>query len=164
MKQLLAAFLLFALLLPSPGAHAQSAAVSTIRLDRLDGSATTMAEYLQKGPVYATFWALWCGPCKEELRALQGIVKRHPDKTFTVLAVNQDSPRSLHEVKAYVRSRGYGFPVILDPGKQVFEAFNGQNLPFAVLIDGSGKVVKTRIGYLPGDEKEIEAEILGLLR
>jgi len=95
---------------------------------------------------------------------LKTIAKSHEDKPFTVIAVNQDSPKSVHEVKAYVRSRGITFPVILDPNKQVFQAFNGQNIPFSVLIDKNGKVVKTRIGYLPGDEKEIEAEILGLVR
>jgi thioredoxin-related protein len=46
----------------------------------------------------------------------------------------------------------------------VFQAFNGQNIPFSVLIDKDGKVVKRRIGYLPGDEKEIEADILRLFR
>jgi thiol-disulfide isomerase/thioredoxin len=164
MKSLAAVFLLIAFLLSPPAAQAQSGTVASIRLDELDGSVTTMGEYLHSGPVYATFWALWCGPCKEELRALQAIVKKHPDKSFTILAVNQDTPKSVHEVKAYCRSRGYTFPTILDPNKQVFQAFNGQNLPFAVLIDTTGKVVKTRIGYLPGDEKEIEAEILGLIR
>lgn len=148
----------------TPRACAQSGPIADMSLDELDGSVSKMSDYLQTGPVYLSFWALWCEPCKQELRALKTIAKSHEDKPFTVIAVNQDSPKSVHEVKAYVRSRGITFPVILDPNKQVFQAFNGQNIPFSVLIDKNGKVVKTRIGYLPGDEKEIEAEILGLVR
>ncbi len=144
-------------------AFAQNATVGKIVLDRLDGSTTDLSEYLHTGPVYVSFWALWCEPCKQELRALKAFAKEHADDPFTILAVNQDSPKSLAKVKAYVKSQGYPFPVVLDPNMQVFQAFNGQNLPFSILIDKSGKIVSTRTGYLPGDEKEIEQDILKLV-
>ena len=165
MKRLVVLFVLFVFpLWLTPRAFAQSGAIANMSLDELDGSVSKMSEYLRTGPVYLSFWALWCEPCKQELRALNKIAKSHADKPLTIIAVNQDSPKSVHEVKAYVRSRGITFPVILDPNKQVFQAFNGQNIPFSVLIDKNGKVVKTRIGYLPGDEKDIEEDILRLFR
>lgn len=145
------------------GVYAQDAAISKLVLDELDGSTSNLSDYLRTGPVYLSFWALWCEPCKQELRALKSFAKEHADDPFTILAVNQDSPKSLAKVKAYVKSQGYPFPVILDPNTQVFQAFNGQNLPFSVLIEKSGKVVTTRTGYLPGDEKEIEKDILKLI-
>ena len=141
---------------------AQSSSVTSLALDELDGSTSKLSEYLRNGPVYMSFWALWCEPCKQELRALKAFAKEHADDPFTILAVNQDSPKSIAKVKAYVKSQGYPFSVILDPNAQVFQTFNGQNLPFAVLIDRSGKVVSIRTGYLPGDEKEIEKDILKL--
>lgn len=142
---------------------AQGTSITALTLEEMDGSTTKLSEYLRNGSVYVSFWALWCEPCKQELRALKSFAKEHADDPFTILAVNQDSPKSLAKVKAYVKSQGYPFPVILDPNAQVFQAFNGQNLPFSVLIDKSGKVVSTRTGYLPGDEKEIEKEILKLI-
>lgn len=144
-------------------ASAQSSSLANLQLDLLDGKAVKLAEYLHTGPVYVTFWALWCEPCKLELRALKSFAKEHEGKPFTILAVNQDSPKSLAKVKAYVKSQSYPFTVVLDPNMQVFQAFNGQNLPFAVLIDKTGKVVSTRSGYLPGDEKEIAEDILKLI-
>ncbi len=144
--------------------HAQSAAAVNMQLDELDGTVSNLSDYLRGGPVYMVFWALWCEPCKQELRAIEAFAKENQDKSFTILAVNQDSPKSVAKVKAYVRSQGYPFSVILDPNMQVFQNFNGQNLPFSVLIDKTGKVVRTRTGYLPGDEREIGKEILKLLR
>lgn len=141
----------------SPG---QSRTIKDMPLEELDGTKSTMADYLGQGPVYITFWALWCEPCKQELRAMKGVVERNKDEAFTLLAINQDTPKSLAKVKAYVASQGYTFPVILDPNAQLLQAFNGQALPFSILLGQDGKIIHTRTGYLPGDEKEIERDIL----
>ena len=164
MKSPLRSWLIVVLVtLMASSVSAQGSSITSLTLEELDGSTTKLSEYLRNGSVYVSFWALWCEPCKQELRALKSFAKEHADDPFTVLAVNQDSPKSLAKVKAYVKSQGYPFPVILDPNTQVFQAFNGQNLPFSVLIDKSGKIVSTRTGYLPGDEKEIQKDILKLI-
>lgn len=158
----LAAVVIFTLVAVSLSV-AQGNAISTIPIEELDGTTAKLSDYLRTGPVYLTFWALWCEPCKQELRALKSFAKEHADEPFTILAVNQDTPKSIAKVKAYVKSQGYPFPVVLDPNAQVLQAFNGQNLPFSVLIDKSGKVVSTRTGYLSGDEKDIEKDIMKLI-
>jgi thiol-disulfide isomerase/thioredoxin len=145
-------------------ASAQNTAKLAMSLDELGGTTSKLSEYLQRGPIYLNFWALWCGPCLQELRALDGIAVRNKDSAFTILAVNEDSPRSLAKVKAYISSRGYGFPVILDPNAQLLEAFNGKVLPFSVLLGKDGKIIRLRTGYLPGDEKEIEQDLLNAMR
>ena len=153
--------LLTTIVLLFPGTLAsQSKTIRDLPLDGLDGSVSKISDYLRQGPVYVTFWALWCEPCKQELRALKGVTERNKEEAFTILAVNQDSPKSLAKVKAYVSSQGYTFPVILDPNTQIFQAFLGQALPFSVLLGKDGRVISTRTGYLPGDEKEIERDIL----
>jgi thiol-disulfide isomerase/thioredoxin len=142
----------------------QQKAVAETKLELLDGTVTTLGEYLQQGPVYINFWALWCEPCKQELRAMKTIVKELPASSFTLLAINLDSPKSLAKVKAFVKSQAYPFPIVLDPNEQIFRSFNGQLLPFAVLMDRQGNVVSTRTAYLPGDEKEIKQDILKVIQ
>jgi len=154
--------LLLSLLLHS-SVFSQGKALKNIAIENLDGTITKLSQYLEKGPVYMTFWALWCSPCKAELRALKSFAIEHEKDPFTILAINQDSPKSLAKVKAYITSQGYPFVVAIDPNTQVFQALNGQNLPFSVLIDRNGKVVSTRTGYLAGDEKEIADDILKLI-
>lgn len=134
-----------------------------VRLDGVDGKTSTLYEYLKHGAVYIDFWALWCDPCKQQLRAMKKFINDNPNLPLTLLAINLDSPKSLAKVKAYVKSQNYPFPVFLDPNMQVFQTFNGQQIPFSVLIDRTGKMVSMRTGYFPGDEKEIEKEILKLI-
>lgn len=143
---------------------AQKSSTPDITMDEIDGTVSRLSEYIRTGPVYMSFWALWCEPCKQELRALKNLYEDGEEKPFTILAINLDSPKSIAKVKAYAKSQSYPFPIILDPNQQVFQNFNGQNLPFAVLIDKSGKVLTTRTGYYPGDEVQIEKEIMKAVR
>jgi len=134
-----------------------------VRFQHIDGREVSLSEYLHKGPVYMAFWALWCQPCIQELKALKALINENRDKQFTILAINQDSPRSVAKVRAFVSAQGYPFPVILDPNQRIFQSYNGQNLPFSVLLNRSGKIVSLRTGYLTGDEDEIAEEIFKLL-
>ena len=71
--------------------------------------------------------------------------------------------KSQSRVKPYIKSRGYTFTVLLDPGQEVLKLFQGSNLPYQVLIDGEGKIIETHMGYTPGDEVVLEEKIKTLL-
>jgi thiol-disulfide isomerase/thioredoxin len=133
-------------------------------LETLDGEKVTLSEYLKKGPVYINFWAMWCIPCRSELKQLQPIYEAYKDSGFTILSINIDSPKSLTKVQSYVSSQNYTIPIFIDPNSRILEKLNGKYLPYSVLINQEGKIVKIRTGFLPGDEKEIEKDILELLR
>jgi cytochrome c biogenesis protein CcmG, thiol:disulfide interchange protein DsbE len=141
-------------------ARGQNAAVTGLRLDHMDGSMSVMSDHLARGPVYVAFWATWCVPCVQELRALDRIMRRHPDAGFSVLAVNQDASKGMGKVKAFAAAQGWTFPIVLDPNAQVLQVFNGRTLPFSVLLGHNGQVIRSRSGFLPADEKDIEQEIL----
>ncbi len=150
------------MILAASVSHPQTASYLNLPVADIDGNSRKVAEYLKEGPVYITFWALWCVPCLSELKSLKSVMAEHQGGKFTILAVNQDSPRSLAKVKSYVYSQELPFPVLLDPNTQLFQAFNGRVLPLGVLLDRNGRIVRTRTGYIPGDEKEIEREISAL--
>ncbi len=157
------AALLVSLVIAATASQSQTGSYLNLPVSDLDGSNRRLTGYIKDGPVYVTFWALWCVPCLSELKALKSVMAEHEGGKFTILAVNQDSPRSLAKVKSYVYAQKYPFPVLLDPNTQLFQAFSGQVLPLGVFLDRSGRIVKTRTGYIPGDEKEIEKEILSLV-
>ena len=133
-------------------------------LPDLDGNNVKLSELLQKGPVMISFWALWCVPCKEEMRVMSDIYNKYKDSGFVYIAMNQDATKSSSKVKSYIESKNYKFLVLLDSDTHIFDTFGGQNLPFGVLLNKKGEVVKTYTGYIPGDESKLEEDIVSILK
>ncbi len=131
--------------------------------ENLDGEPVSLDSLLEKGPVFVSFWALWCKPCIRELDDLKPIWEEHHERGFEIVAISQDGPRSVSRVKPMVRSKGWDYTVLLDPDKELSRAFQVIALPTSFLIDTDGKVVRAQQGYKPGMEETLEREIEELL-
>jgi len=129
----------------------------------LDNNEIKFSEINKESPTLVSFWALWCKPCRAEIKFLESYYNKYKSKGFTIIGINQDSPRSLAKVKAFVNSHNLTFPVVLDPNQEIFQKFNGQSIPLSLLFNKNGEIVYSHIGYLPGDEIELENEILKLV-
>lgn len=125
----------------------------------LDGNDITLSELLEKGPVMISFWATWCAPCKEEMKKMQPIYEKYKGQGFTYLAINQDNQKSISKVKSFINANKYSFPVVLDLDKRVFEDYLGVGLPYSLIIDKNKNVIAKHLGYITGDEVQIEKEI-----
>lgn len=121
------------------------------------------SQLIENGPTLVSFWALWCKPCRAEMRHLETIYENYKEMGLTILGINQDTPRSLAKVKSYISTHNITFPIALDPNTEIFQQFNGQSIPLSILYDKEGKVVYKHVGYLPGDEIELEERIKILL-
>jgi len=130
--------------------------------DTINGEFITVSELQKNGPVLVNFWALWCKPCRTEMKALKALYEKYLKNGFQIIAVNEDTPRSVAKVESFVKSQGLDFYVVLDPNKELFERFNGQAIPYTLLYDQSGNVVYQNTGYLPGDEIKLEEELVKL--
>lgn len=157
-------FYLFFIFILISNLSAQTKSTPDFRLETITGEKISLYELLKKGPVYINFWAMWCVPCRTELKAVQQIYDDFREKEFNLITINIDSPRSTSKVKSFIAGQKYTFPVLLDPNQEVFKKLNGNSLPYSLLIDKDGKVVKVRNSYLPGDEKEIVKDIQSLLK
>jgi hypothetical protein len=82
---------------------------------------------------------------------------------LNVVALNLDSERSRSKVRSYIRTRRYRFHVALDPDQDIYRRLNGITLPYTLLIDTTGEIVYRHTGYTPGDEQELEQQIISLL-
>jgi thiol-disulfide isomerase/thioredoxin len=74
----------------------------------LDGQRISTSELLGH-VVILTFWATWCGPCREELPLLSAYATQHAEEGLTVLAFTLDSPDELRKVQPVAQS--LSFPV-----------------------------------------------------
>ncbi len=152
-----------ALLLCSITCFAQdnSKAISAVDFSARDinGKKVQLKKLLIDGPVLLDFWALWCVPCLKEMPELKKIARKYKESGLTIVAVNQDSPSDQSKVKPFVKQKRFNFVVILDEDKDLWDQFNVNALPTSILIDQTGHVVYTHVGYKPGDQAEIIAAL-----
>ena len=142
---------------------AQIDQIPVIKLKLADGSEMTLEEIHHTGPVLIDFWALWCAPCLKAMRHLNDLQEKYRDQGLTVLGINLDTERSRSKVRSYIRSKGYGFTVALDPSQESYRRLNGTAMPFTLLVNSKGKIVYRHSGYMPGDEKILESEIQSII-
>jgi thiol-disulfide isomerase/thioredoxin len=116
-----------------------------------------------KGGLIISFWALWCVPCQQEMKAIKPIFEKYQDRNIHYLAINTDNPRSIAKVKSWVAAQKLPYEFWLDPNSEVFKKLNGQNMPYSLIVDANGKLIAKRTGFLAGEEKEIEADLKKIL-
>ena len=134
-----------------------------IKLKDLNNKRQVLSQYYSDGPILINFWNLACEPCKKEMKELDKIHVKYSDKGFEVVSVNIDNTRSMSKVKSYVNSQKYSFTVLSDPRAELFRKMGAKVMPFVLIADSTGEIINRHVGYNPGDEKELEKEILHLL-
>ncbi len=125
-------------------------------LENMDGDIYELNDFLGKGPVLISFWATWCKPCIEELKAYNKIYKEYKKQGFTIVAISTDSERSIAKVKPFISSMNYDFPVLLDPNSDVARKYYARVMPYSVMIDKEGNILYSHVGYSRGDELKVE--------
>jgi len=129
----------------------------------LDGKQVRLSALLEEGPLLVSFWATWCAPCKKEMIFLEEFHQKYNENSFRVLAISTDSPKSMSKVKSYIRAKKHTFLVGIDPNQEIAKKMNALLMPTTLILNKDRKVSWYHQGFIPGDEKEIEAQIRAVL-
>ncbi|MEP7186877.1 MAG: TlpA disulfide reductase family protein [Rhodanobacter sp.] len=101
-----------------PAARANSLVVGKlappITLTTLDGRRINTAD-LRGKLVIVTFWATWCGPCREELPLLSRYASEHKSQGLVVLGFSLDPPDQLDNVRAVANTLSFAVGLLGDP-------------------------------------------------
>ncbi len=124
-------------------------------LEDIDGNTVCLDSLLTKGPVFMTFWALWCKMCIKELDALKPYFDEFDSLGVNLLAISQDKARSVPKVKPYALSHKWKYVVVLDPDNIMRDLYHVQAMPTSFIINQDKKIIFTHMGYKPGDEEII---------
>lgn len=113
-------------------------------LETLDGGEFSLAG-APDGPLVVNFWATWCGPCRDEMPALQDAADFY-DGRVQFVAVNQAEPADL--VQPFVDELDFSIPVALDSEMEVARLYNVTGLPTTFFIDRNGVVRRVWLGEM----------------
>jgi peroxiredoxin len=110
------------------------------------------------------FWATWCQPCQQELTKMNAMYATRKDRGLAIYAIAIDGPDTVAQVGPWAQREGYAFPILLDRETQVLSRYNPRgDIPYYVVLDANGTILKDHQGYMTGDMLELEAFLDGVL-
>lgn len=89
------------------------------------------------------FWASWCGPCRGEIPHLKHTYEAWKDKGFEIISISLDEKEK--DWKKAMQDEGmswHQYRVKAGFEDSLIKAYNIQGIPYALLIDSDGKIVR----------------------
>ncbi|MEX0867827.1 MAG: TlpA disulfide reductase family protein [Pirellulales bacterium] len=154
--------------LPMPG----------LRVQPIDDLATNVDLVDVAGQVVlVNFWGTWCPPCRTELPHMDALYKQYrDDPRFRLFAVScgngssENLPELAEETAGFLKHFGYDLPAYVDADfatRQMLAAdpryIPEFAFPTTVVADANGIIRAVWVGYRPGFEDEMAAEVRKLL-
>lgn len=121
--------------------------VPAFTLTALDGRAVAVPQAYAGRPVLVNLWASWCGPCVKEMPELDRFARSQAPNGTQVVGIALDDAAA---VEAFLRRIPVSYPLLIDtPGPRDAGVRLGNPkgvLPYSVLLDAQGRVLKQKIG------------------
>ena len=108
------------------------------------------------------FWATWCPPCREEMPELSAMQDQYKNQNLVIIGLSTDD---LDKTKEFIKTAPVSYPILAgDMAAMNLAESLGNNrgiLPYTVIIDTKGKLIKTFFGRV--NQALLEKEIIPLL-
>ena len=118
-----------------------------LALQDLGGQPVSLPASFAGRPLLVNFWASWCGPCLEEMPALQRYAAAQGPDGVQVVGIALDDPAA---VRAFLQRVPVRYPIFLDtpgPADSSVRLGNPKGvLPYSVLVSADGRLLRQRIG------------------
>ncbi len=109
------------------------------------GDSVSLRERYAGQVTLVNIWATWCGPCREEMPAMEKAYQELAPRGFKVAAVSIDEsdPAS---VIAFGAEMGVTFDLLQDQSGLIQRTYQTTGVPESFLLDRDGVIVKRIIG------------------
>lgn len=125
----------------------RGAIVPAFTLPTLDGQPVVVPQAYAGRSVLVNLWASWCGPCVKEMPELDRFARSQAPNGTQVVGIALDDGAA---VAAFLQRVRVSYPVLIDtPGPRDAGVRLGNPkgvLPYSVLLDAQGRVLKQKVG------------------
>jgi len=123
--------------------HYDIGSAKNFSLNDIDGEKVELKH--SKGRwVFLHFWASWCGPCREEMPAIQRLADKMKGEKFQIIMINTAEDEDT--VFEFLGTINVDLNSLLDVDGQVTEVWKPRGLPTSFLINPDGQVKYQAIG------------------
>jgi peroxiredoxin len=126
-----------------------------------DGSNLRLSEFRGQ-VVLVNFWARWAGDTHREMRALDKINTTYQRAGLVVLGISVDE--DARRAKDFAESMRVSYPIMFDTGSDIGRDYQLAKMPMTILVDRSGVVRFSHVGFKRGDDRMYLEQIRELLR
>lgn len=137
-------------------------AAPALEVKDLNGKAFSLKEELKRGPVFVSFWATWCQPCREEFPLVSRLAREWQPKGVRFISVavwdREDA------VRRFVREQKPAQRVAVDQNKKVYNDWDLDAVPASFLVGRDGKIAAFYDLFDAKDLPAIGADIRRALR
>lgn len=122
--------------------------VPALVLSDLQGRTHALTDYRGRR-VLLNFWASWCGPCLEEMPALNQAQEKFGERGAIVLGIAMDDA---DRVRTFLASHPVSYTILLGqldaPSTSLQLGDTHEILPYSVFIGEDGRIIATHAGAL----------------
>lgn len=123
----------------------RTARFASFDLPVLGGAGRVRLEEHRGHVVVVNFWASWCIPCRKEMPLLADLARRRAADGVVVLGLNEDVTSSAG-LDFLAELGGVPYPVA-EGGGRLKETYGYRGLPYTVVLDRDGRLVKALYGF-----------------
>lgn len=113
-------------------------------IDLIGGGRFRLSDHFEADgrPVIINLWASWCGPCREEMPALDEVATANPGVFMIGVAVDDDPTAA----RNFADEVGVSYALAIDEDDVVGSRYPSPGLPATFFIDEDGQIVRIVYG------------------
>ena len=126
------------------GADAPDARV----VDLATGDTLSLTEHYGGQVTLVNIWATWCGPCKEEIPALDSLYRELGPKGLRIAAISIDTDDG-EKVRDWIAPFNVAFDLLHDQTGDIQQIYHTTGVPESFLVDKRGWIMRIVYGAAP---------------